>query len=308
MDKYTFSASLIAIAYAMSFLKTGRFYLKCAVFASLILGCSLYGVIISIVLRLVGKKKYSQYLVAKAFYYTISLALGIKVNVKNEQFLHSNPAIYLANHQSALDIFTMGTFFVPGVTVTAKSSLKWVPVLGWFMYLSGTFFLDRSKSEKARKVLNGALADLKKDDCALFMFPEGTRSGTKELTMLPFKKGAFHLAKSAKIPVVPIVISNTSNIFNAKEKLFELGVINIEVMKPLDTHNLETNEDVTKFSTFVRDSMLETLQRVGYSQVNNQAVKLRESPPPPVKETPSETSRLLNNQPKQPSKLNQVST
>lgn len=294
MDRFSLSISIFVIVYTMSLFKTTRFYLKSIVFTCLILGCSVYGVLISILLRIIGKKRYSQYLVAQAFYSTISLALGIKINVKNEKYLKSNPAIYISNHQTALDIFVLGRVFRPGMTVTGKSSLKYVPLLGWFMYLSGTFFLDRSKSEKARKVLNGALTDLKRDDSGLFVFPEGTRSGTKDLTMLPFKKGAFHLAKSAKIPVVPVVVSNTSTIFNAKEKVFELGVINIEILKPIETTNLETNEEVSKFADFVRDQMVDTLKRIGYAQTNNQAATLKpSSTDSQSSDSPNETTKLL---------------
>ncbi|KAK6462224.1 hypothetical protein DFJ63DRAFT_319080 [Scheffersomyces coipomensis] len=249
------------------FLTTLKYYLKTIAFGSLICGCALYGVIASVILRLVNKGEYAQYTVARAFLYTFSWALGVKITVTNEKYLQSNPAIYISNHQSALDIFLLGKIFQPGFSVTAKRSLKFVPILGWFMLLSGTFFLDRSKSDKARKVLDSALASLKKDNRALFMFPEGTRSRTEKLEFLPFKKGAFHLAKQAGIPVVPIVISNTSNIFNSKRKVFNEGEIFVEVLPPVSTDDLETNEDVTKLCNKVNEDMLKVYQRIGYSKV-----------------------------------------
>lgn len=277
-----------------------KFYLKSVVFGLLIVGCALYGVIASILLRIVNKIEYSQFTVAKAFYSSLSVALGLKINVKNEKYLSSNPAIYISNHQSALDIYVLGKIFQPGYFVTGKKSLKYVPFLGWFMALSGTFFLDRSKSDKARKVLDSALTSLKKQDRALFIFPEGTRSGTEELEFLPFKKGAFHLAKQAGIPIVPIVVSNTSTIFNSKRKFFNGGEINIEILPPVSTENLVTNEDVTKLSLKVREDMLAAYQRVGYSIASG--TKLNEDVVSPIAtsddhHTDTETEIITENTP-----------
>ncbi|CAD1809612.1 putative 1-acyl-sn-glycerol-3-phosphate acyltransferase [Candida parapsilosis] len=265
---------------AGSLYQTVKFYLKSVVFGTLIAGCALYGVIASIVLRLVGKVDYAQYTVARAFFYSLKLVLGINIKIKNEHYLKDLPAIVVSNHQSALDIQVLGRIFQRGYTVTSKKSLAYVPFLGWFMALSGTFFLDRARSSKAKKVLEGALQVLKRQHRALFMFPEGTRSGTETLSMLPFKKGAFHLARQAGIPIIPVVVSNTSTIFNAKRKIFNTGEIHIEVLPPVSTKDLETSEDVTRCCEKVRSDMIETLQKVGYSYAPG--VKPNEDFHPPV--------------------------
>ncbi|ODV78439.1 1-acylglycerol-3-phosphate O [Suhomyces tanzawaensis NRRL Y-17324] len=251
----------------MSVLRSIKFFVKSVVFGSLLAGCALYGVIASIVLRIVRKGEYAQYTVARAFYHSFSTLLGITVKIKNEERLLDTPAIFVSNHQSALDILILGKVFQPGYTVTGKKSLKYVPFLGWFMYLSGTFFLDRSKGEKARKVLESALASLKRDNRALFIFPEGTRSGLEKLDFLPFKKGAFHLAKQAGIPVIPLVFSNYSNLFNAKNKTFNRGEIQVDVLPPMSTEHLKTNEDVTEFAAKVREAMLASMKEVGFAKL-----------------------------------------
>lgn len=248
-----------------SIINSIKFYVKSTVFGVLISGCGLYGVFASILLRLIGQKDYAQYTVGRVFYYTFSKVLGVKITIKNEKYLHDMPGIVVSNHQSALDILILGKTFQPGYTVTAKKALQYFPFLGWFMLASGTFFLDRARGEKARKVLDNALKSLKANKRVLFMFPEGTRSATKELEMLPFKKGAFHLARQAGIPIIPVVVSNTSNIFNARDKVFNSGEIFIEVLKPISTKNLETNDDITTLATQVREKMMSSLKNVGYS-------------------------------------------
>lgn len=260
-------ASVLAGIIAMTNVsKSAKFFVKSVLYGLSISGCALYGVIALIFLRLIGKPEYAQYTTARAFYYVVSILFRIKIKVKNEEYLRQHPAIYISNHQSALDVFMLGRIFQPGMSVTAKSSLKFVPFLGWFMMLSGTFFLNRQKSEKARKVLSSALGQLKTQKRGLFVFPEGTRSGYETLDMLPFKKGAFHLAKEAGIPIVPIVVSNTTPIFCLKTKTFNSGLIEIEVLPPVPTSDVKSNDQVNELCTGVRESMIKKLKSdVGYS-------------------------------------------
>lgn len=258
----------------MGFFKLLKFYAKSFVFGSLIIVCALYGVVAGLLLKLIGKEEYAQYTVARAFYYSFSSLLGVKVTIKNSQYLNTKPSVVVSNHQSALDILILGKLFQPGYTVTAKKALKYIPFLGWFMLALGTFFLDRAKGEKARKVLESALVGLKTKNRSIFMFPEGTRSATKKLELLPFKKGAFHLAQQASIPVVPVAVSNYSNIFHSQSKTFNCGEIVIDVLPPMKTTELKTHEDVTAFSNKVRDNILAKIEENGYATVQGQkAVK-----------------------------------
>lgn len=43
---------------------------------------------------------------------------------------------------------------------------------------------------------------------SLWIFPEGTRTLRPEIDLLPFKKGAFHLAVQSGVPIVPVVCEN----------------------------------------------------------------------------------------------------
>lgn len=62
----------------------------------------------------------------------------------------------------------------------------------------------------------------------VFIYAEGTRSGFETPELLPFKKGAFHLALQTGFPIVPVVFSNTSHLFNAKRWIFESGSMGIK--------------------------------------------------------------------------------
>ena len=65
---------------------------------------------------------------------------------------------------------------------------------------------------------------------SVFIFPEGTRSYAEKPELLPFKKGAFHLAIQAQVPIVPVVAANYSHVLNVKKKIFNGGVVDVSGM------------------------------------------------------------------------------
>ena len=251
----------------MGFLRSLKFYAKSFVFGLLVAVCALYGVIAGVVLRLIGKGEYAQYTVGRVFYWLFSRVMGIKVTIKNEHYARIKPSVVIANHQSALDVLVIGKLFQPGYTVTAKKALQYIPFLGWFMLALGTFFLDRAKGEQARKVLASALAALKTQKRSIFMFPEGTRLSTQKLELLPFKKGAFHLAQQAGIPVVPVAVCNYSSVFHSATRTFNPGEILIELLEPRPTDGLQTGEDILKFSEETREDCVKKIENMGYASV-----------------------------------------
>ncbi|CCF59344.1 hypothetical protein KAFR_0G03120 [Kazachstania africana CBS 2517] len=225
---------------------------------------ALYGTLASIVCLIIGKQHLAQWTTARFYYYASKYIMGIDVKVINEHNITNLPCIAVSNHQSALDILVLGRMFPKGCTVSAKKSLRYVPILGWFMALSGTLFLDRGNREKSVKTLNNSLRKIKDNKRALWIFPEGTRSYTTDLETLPFKKGAFHLAQQGNIPIVPVVVSNTSTIMFSKWNVFNRGTLIIKVLDPIPTSDLK-KEDIGAFTEKVRDLISKELKEVGYS-------------------------------------------
>ncbi|ODV94002.1 hypothetical protein PACTADRAFT_45346 [Pachysolen tannophilus NRRL Y-2460] len=251
----------------VSLFKKIHFYFKSSLALLTLLFCAVYGVLASVVLGISGKKYLSQWATARFFYCVFSNLFNIKIEVEHEERLQSLPSIIIGNHQSVLDILILGKIFPKGCFVTSKESLKYVPFLGWFMSLSGTFFINRSNRERAVRTLNNALEEMKKNKHAIFMFPEGTRSYALTPTLLPFKKGAFHMAVQSGIQIVPIVASNTSSLVSGKLYNFKQGIIKIKVLEPIQTSHL-TKDDVHKLAENTRQQMLEVVNELGFSKVN----------------------------------------
>ncbi|WEW57844.1 1-acylglycerol-3-phosphate O-acyltransferase [Emydomyces testavorans] len=242
------------------------FFARClAAYGSLLL-CAAYGVFASIFLRIAGYGQVSQWAVARSFQWVMRLTTGTHFDVvEGQEHLATRPAVFLSNHQTELDVLMLGAVFPPYCSVTAKKSLRNVPVLGWFMALSGTVFIDRANRETALKAFEGAAEQMRKQRQSVFIFPEGTRSYSEQPCLLPFKKGAFHLAVQAGVDIVPIVVENYSHVLNIKKLRFNAGGIRIKVLPPISTKGL-TSTDVDDLAVRTRESMLKTLMELHKSR------------------------------------------
>ncbi|KAI1755517.1 hypothetical protein F4782DRAFT_407874 [Xylaria castorea] len=222
--------------------------------------CATYGAIASIVLRILGREQIAQWATARAFKYIMALTTGITFEVEDpNKYLETvRPAVFLGNHQTELDVLMLGCMFPKYCSVTAKKNLKKIPFLGWFMSLSGTVFIDRQNSKNARDAMSGAAEEIQRRKQSVYMFPEGTRSYAKEPGLLPFKKGAFHLAVEAGVPIVPVVAANYSHILHIKSMVFNGGKIPVKVLDPIPTTGL-TSEDVDELTRSTRELMLQEI-------------------------------------------------
>ncbi|KAL1964957.1 hypothetical protein VTN77DRAFT_6157 [Rasamsonia byssochlamydoides] len=235
------------------------FFARCLASYASLLVCATYGVVASIVLRLVGYGRISQWATARSFKWVMWYTTGVRFDiVEGQKYLSTRPAVFIGNHQTELDVLMLGTIFPPYCSVTAKKSLKYVPFLGWFMALSGTVFIDRANRKTAVKAFDGAAKEMRTYKQSVFIFPEGTRSYATKPELLPFKKGAFHLAVQAGVPIVPVVTENYSHILNIRELRFNRGTIKVKVLPPIETKGL-TTEDVDRLTQSTREAMLKAL-------------------------------------------------
>ena len=202
------------------------FYRRMLVSYIVLTACTLYGVLASLILRLVGHHRMSQWATGRAFKWMMRFTAFVRFEIiSGEQYLGTRPAVIVGNHQTALDVLLLGTIWPKYCSVTAKKQLKMIPFLGWFMAASGTVFLDRGNRNSTRSAFVGAAREIAENKQSVFIFPEGTRSNTSEPTLLEFKKGAFHLAIQAKVPIVPVVAGCYQGVLSIKEQRFRSGKI-----------------------------------------------------------------------------------
>ncbi|KAK4544757.1 hypothetical protein LTR36_004006 [Oleoguttula mirabilis] len=246
-----------------------------ASFTALIL-CAAYGTLASACLNVAGYGGLGQWTTARAFKYMMLLFVGVEFEIEDPHKVLGNvrPVVFVGNHQTELDVLFLGYVFPRYTSVTAKKSLKLVPFLGWFMALSKTVFIERKSREQAVAAFAKAAEQMHSHKQNVYIFPEGTRSYYEQPDLLPFKKGAFHLAVQAQVPIVPVVVANYSNILSVKRKIFRQGTIAARVLEPIETKG-KTKEDVDALLEETRRRMLEELKTLT-AHAREEGVALKE--------------------------------
>lgn len=139
--------------------------------------------------------------------------------------------VIVANHQSQFDIFALYGWLGLDFRWVMKQELRNVPFLGPACHRIGHVFIDRSNSEAARASISAAREQLRGGTSILF-FPEGTRSLDGRL--LPFRKGAFHLALELGLPVLPVSVVGTRHILPPRTLSLFPGRAKLVVHPPIE--------------------------------------------------------------------------
>ncbi|NWU98606.1 PLCA acyltransferase, partial [Upupa epops] len=185
---------------------------------------------------------------------------GVKIVVKGkENIMSKKPLVLMLNHQTSLDIMVMAEMIPSHCVPIAKKEILYMGPFGLACWLSGFAFIDRKKKEESIAALTVVAESMHRENFGIVIFPEGTRNHCG--SMLPFKRGGFHLAVKAQVPIVPAVISSYDNFYSHKEKRFTAGKLIIQILPEVETLGLGP-DDIPKLTEQVRDSMLTTFQRI----------------------------------------------
>lgn len=183
-------------------------------------------------------------------------AAGISLAVKGEEYLWSHrPCVFILNHQSYADFLIATKLIRKGARGVAKKELQKMPIIGQMLMASGTIFLDRENKEKSIEALQPAVDSLK-NGTSVVIFPEGTRS--YDYTLGKFKKGAFHLAMQAEVPLIPIVLKNAHDAMPRGKNVFKPTLVEVVVLEPIYTEGW-TKENMNEKIEDVRNLFLKEL-------------------------------------------------
>ena len=135
--------------------------------------------------------------------------------------------------------------------MVAKKELLNAPILGFAMGYVNVIAIDRSNRDRAvetLKIVNERL----RAGISFGVCPEGTRANPGE--MLPFKKGAFHLAVQTGVPIVPIALKNADVLMGRGLAEAWPGTIDMVMMPPVETSWVKDDRDL--------DSLVDQVQRM----------------------------------------------
>ena len=182
---------------------------------------------------------------------------GIDLKVEGEENLWSQrPAVFIFNHQSGIDMLLMIKLLRRDMTGVAKQEIKRNPIFGPLLQAGGVAFIDRSDTKKAIEAMKPAVEALRQG-LSLAIAPEGTRSSTPHIGA--FKKGAFHIAMQAGVPIVPIVFRNALDALPKHGMVVRPAAIEVVVLPPIDTSDW-TVEGLNEEIAHVRDLYMDVLE------------------------------------------------
>lgn len=154
-----------------------------------------------------------------------------RVDVHGQQHMNPNQSyIIVANHLSHFDIFLLYGRLGLDIRWVMKQELRSLPFFGVAAEKLGHIYIDRKDRSKAHAQLKGAQEKFTRGSSIIF-FPEGTRS--EQGTLLPFKSGAFVMAKQMQLPILPVVLAGTDAVLPPRSLDLYPGNTVMTVLEPI---------------------------------------------------------------------------
>ena len=182
---------------------------------------------------------------------------GVKVHVKGIELLDPKQAyVFVSNHRSYFDAAPLFCNTGRRMGMVGKKELLKAPILGYGMGFVNVIAIDRSNRERAVESLRIATERLR-SGISFGVCPEGTRARPGQ--MLPFKKGAFHMAVQAGVPVVPIAFTNSDKLMGRGTGEAWPGTLEMVILPPVETSWVSTDEDLNTLVEQVQGTIMKEL-------------------------------------------------
>lgn len=199
-----------------------------------------------------------------------SALAGIRIKINGEHHLwERRPAVFLFNHQSAIDVLIIAKLLRRDFTAIAKQEISKNPLVAPVFRVADTVFVDRRNQSKAIDALKPVVQTLR-SGLSVAIAPEGTRSLGDRLG--EFKRGPFHIAMQAGVPVVPIVIHNASDVLPKGGFFIRPSRVVVDVLEPVSTESWKP-ETVATHVREIRNMYLEALGQTERAEAELKRVK-----------------------------------
>jgi len=176
----------------------------------------------------------------------------VRVQVEGAEHIDpTQPAVYAANHLSALDIAVLYSCLPGQFRIMAKRELFSYPFMGWHLTRSGQIPIDHGDARASLRSLNSASESLR-HGMPLAIFPEGGRSHDGH--MQPFMAGAFYMAIKAQAPVIPIVFVGNYELLPMNSFHLRPGRVRMIIGEPIPTTGMVPRQ-MNELSARVRKVM-----------------------------------------------------
>lgn len=183
---------------------------------------------------------------------------NVKVHIEGmDKIPDDGKFLFLCNHISIYDpIISIAYLAEKNIGFVSKKENITIPFAGKYILKSGCVGLDRENAREAVKAINQAADYITNGVCAMGIYPEGMVNKSAK-GLLPFRNGAFKIAKKAKVPLVVAVISNTRKINeNILRRRTHIYLKIVETISYEEIADIKTNE----IGEMVREKMYNALE------------------------------------------------
>lgn len=179
----------------------------------------------------------------------------VRVRVRGRKNISKGRSyVFVANHQSAYDIFSIYGYLGHQFRWMMKKSLERIPLVGYACRRAGHIYVDKHSPAAVRLTMETAEKRLR-GGMSVVVFPEGSR--TKDGHIHAFRRGAYMLAMEFNLPVVPVTVDGAYNIMPPDALLMRPGLITITIHKPIEAG--EDGHDLTALMEQSRDAIISAL-------------------------------------------------
>lgn len=151
--------------------------------------------------------------------------------IKNYEYKKNQPYVVISNHLSNLDPMMQFKYLKIKWVFMAKKEVYKLPFFRTAAKSFNFIKVDRS-NKNDRLSINKQAKTLFKNGWSIMVYPQGTRARSDNF--LPFKSGAFHIALDNNIPILPVVIAGTGDIWPRGSKFMKSGEAIIKTLEPID--------------------------------------------------------------------------
>lgn len=167
-------------------------------------------------------------------------AAGIDLHVEGTDIIDPQQRyVLVSNHYSYFDIPCILVGIPQPIRFMAKKSLFSIPIFGWSLARAGFIPIDRQNRRTAVKSFELAVERIRKGNTVV-VFPEEGRSRQRE--MRPFQRGGYLLALRSGLPLLPVAIRGTFDVYSAHARFITPGPVTIRVGTPIPTAGLTVRD------------------------------------------------------------------
>ena len=190
---------------------------------------------------------------------------GIKIEIRGNQYIDQNKAIYAGKHESALETYCLSNY-IKKASFVLKKELTYIPFFGWAQAIYGMIPIDRSAGSAAMKKLLRCAKNRIDNNRPVIIFPEGTRRIPGQEP--DYKPGVALLYQNLNVPVIPVA-TNTGLFWKKNSFLRYPGKVIIEFMSPIQP-GLKKQDFMTELQNRIenkcKDLNEETIKNYPYTK------------------------------------------